>query len=273
MRLKALLQDKTRIGQTLTVKGWVRSLRKSKAFSFIVLNDGSTLSNLQIVADENLSNYEDVSKMITGFCVSVTGKVVESQGKGQGIEMQAESVEILGEVTPDYPLQKKGTSLEFLREIQYLRPRTNTFGAVFRVRHTLAFATHKFFHENDFYYLNSPIVTANDGEGAGETFRITNFDLDNIPKTEKGEVDYSKDFFGQSANLTVTGQLEGEAFAMGLGRVYTFGPTFRAENSNTSRHLAEFWMIEPEVAFAELEDIAQLGSFFLKKCLLTTEKI
>ena len=261
--IKELLSSRP-VGEDVVVKGWVRSLRKSKAFSFIVLNDGSTIQNIQIIADQDIEGYEEGSKMTTGFSTAITGTLVESQGKGQSVEIQAKKIEVIGAVTEDFPLQKKGTSLEFLRDISYLRPRTNTFGAVFRVRNTLAFATHKFFQDRGYFYLNSPLITANDGEGAGETFSVTTFDLDNLPKDEKGNVDYKQDFFGKKANLCVTGQLEAEAFCMGLGAVYTFGPTFRAENSNTARHLSEFWMIEPELAFAELDDIAQLGEAYIK---------
>jgi asparaginyl-tRNA synthetase len=246
------------------VQGWVRSIRKSKAFSFMVLNDGSCQGTLQIIIDETLNNYEEVSSLGIGSCVQIHGELVESQGKGQSIEMQAKEVKVYGRSGEQYPLQKKATSLEFLREQSHLRPRTNLFGAVFRVRHHLAMATHKFFADRGFYYLNSPILTAVDAEGAGEMFNVTTMDLANIKKDEKGEIDYSSDYFGKQTSLCVTGQLEAECFAMGMGAVYTFGPTFRAENSNTPRHLAEFWMVEPEKAFMELEENAELAADYIK---------
>lgn len=251
------------VGEEVVVKGWLRSQRKTKTFNFIILNDGSSQGDLQIIADAELSNYEEFSKCGTGSSFAITGKVVESQGK-QPIELHATNVEIYGNVGEDYPLQKKGTSMEFLREIAHLRPRTNTFGAVFRIRHHLAQATHKFFDEKGFFYVNTPIVTAMDAEGAGELFRVSTLDPANPPKNDKGEIDWSEDYFGKQAYLCVTGQLEGEAFATALGSIYTFGPTFRSENSNTPRHLAEFWMIEPEVAFADLDDIAQLGADYIQ---------
>lgn len=261
---KLFSESQTYIGQDVTVKGWVRSVRKSKKFSFIVLNDGSSQDLLQIVADGDIENYEALSTMLTGTCVSINGKVVESQGKNQTIEMQAITGEIIGAVDESYPLQKKGTSLEHLRDIAHLRVRTNLFGAVFRVRHALAMATHNFFNDKGFFYLNSPIITAVDGEGAGEMFNVSTLDKNNLPKSDKGEVDFTKDYFGKDVSLCVTGQLEGECHALGLGKVYTFGPTFRSENSNTKRHLAEFWMIEPEVAFAQLEDVAELAADYIK---------
>jgi len=251
------------VGEEVVVKGWVRSQRKTKTFNFIILNDGSSQGDLQIIADADLANYEEFSKCGTGASLAITGKVVESQGK-QPIELHATSVEVYGNVGEDYPLQKKGTSMEFLREIAHLRPRTNTFGAVFRIRHHLALATHKFFDEKGFFYVNTPIVTAMDAEGAGELFRVSTLDPSNPPKNDKGEIDWSEDYFGKQAYLCVTGQLEGEAFATALGSIYTFGPTFRSENSNTPRHLAEFWMIEPEVAFADLDDIAALGAEYIQ---------
>lgn len=257
------LNEKKPIGEEVIIKGWVRSQRKTKSFNFIVLNDGSTQGDLQIIADASLGNYEEFSKCGTGSSFAITGKVVESQGK-QPIELQASNVEVYGGVGEDYPLQKKGTSMEFLREIAHLRPRTNTFGAVFRIRHHLAQATHKFFDEKGFFYVNTPIVTAMDAEGAGELFRVSTLDPSNPPKNDKGEIDWSEDYFGKQAYLCVTGQLEGEAFASALGSIYTFGPTFRSENSNTPRHLAEFWMIEPEVAFADLDDVAQLGADYIQ---------
>lgn len=252
------------IGKEVQIKGWVRSVRKSKKFSFIVVNDGTSQDLLQVIADANIENYEALSSMLTGSAVSLSGKVVESQGKGQTIEMQATTGEVVGAVDESYPLQKKGTSLEHLRDIAHLRARTNLFGAVFRVRHALAQATHKFFDEKGFFYLNSPIITAVDGEGAGEMFNVSTLNANDLPKTDKGEVDYSKDYFGKDVSLCVTGQLEAECHALGLGAVYTFGPTFRSENSNTKRHLAEFWMIEPEVAFADLDDVATLAADYIK---------
>lgn len=254
------------VGEEVTVKGWIRSIRNSKKFSFMVLNDGSDQENLQIVLDAELANYADVTSLLMGSAVAVTGKIVASQGK-QPIEMQATSVEIIGRTDESYPLQKKGTSMEFLREVAHLRIRTNLFGAVARVRHELAMATHNFFSERGFYYLNSPILSAVDAEGAGEMFAVTSFNLkepEKFPKNDKGKVDFSKDYFGKETFLCVTGQLEGECYAMGLGQIYTFGPTFRSENSNTTRHLSEFWMIEPEVAFADLDDVAELGADYIK---------
>ncbi len=255
------------VGEIVLAQGWIRSVRNSKEFSFVVINDGTTQNNLQVIVNNNLENYEDISKLLTGACVGITGKLVASQGKGQSVELHAEKAVIYGGVPEDYPLQKKGTTLEFLRDIPHLRPRTNTFGAVFRIRHQLAQATHRFFSGEGYYYLNSPLITANDGEGAGEMFNVTTLNIskpDLLPKTKEGKTDFAKDFFGAPVNLTVTGQLEGEAFAMALGGIYTFGPTFRAENSNTPRHLSEFWMVEPEVAFFDLEDTADLATRYLK---------
>lgn len=252
------------IDKEVVVKGWVRSVRNSKAFSFVVVNDGTCQDSLQIVADASLPNYSDLASMLTGSSVSITGKVVASQGKGQTIELQAITGEVIGNVDDSYPLQKKGTSLEHLRDIAHLRVRTNLFGAVFRVRHALAQATHRFFDEKGFFYLNSPIITAVDGEGAGEMFKVSTLDNNKLPKNDKGEVDLSKDYFGKEVSLAVTGQLEAECHALGLGAVYTFGPTFRSENSNTKRHLSEFWMIEPEVSFATLEDVADLAADYVK---------
>ncbi len=254
------------VGSEINVKGWIRSVRNSKKFSFVVLNDGSDQDSLQIIVDGTLSNYADVSSLLIGSAISVNGKIVESGGK-QAVEMQATSVEVIGRTDESYPLQKKATSLEFLREQAHLRIRTNTFGAVARVRHELAMATHNFFSERGFFYLNSPILSAVDAEGAGEMFAVTSFHLnepEKIPRTDKGKVDFSKDYFGKETFLCVTGQLEGECYAMGLGQIYTFGPTFRSENSNTTRHLSEFWMIEPEVAFATLDDVAELGADYIK---------
>lgn len=262
-RLIKELNNTKPIGETVVVKGWAKSLRKSKTFSFIVLNDGSTQNDLQIVVDEKITGYEEIVKCGTGTSFAIEGLVVESGGR-QPIEIQAKTVEIIGTVADDYPLQKKATSLEFLRENMHLRPRTNTFSAVFRLRHALAQATHKFFDEKGFFYVNTPIVTGMDAEGAGELFRVTTLDPANPPKNDKGQVDYSQDYFGKETYLCVTGQLEGEAFACGMGSVYTFGPTFRSENSNTARHLAEFWMIEPEVAFADLDEVAELGADYIQ---------
>ena len=251
-------------GAMVNVKGWVRTRRGSKQVNFIALNDGSTINNLQIVVD--LANFdEEMLKLITtGACISVNGEMVESVGSGQKVEVQAREIEVLGTCDNTYPLQKKGHSMEFLREIAHLRPRTNTFGAVFRIRHNMAIAIHKFFHEKGFFYFHTPIITASDCEGAGEMFRVTTLDPKNPPLTEEGEVDFRQDFFGKATNLTVSGQLEGELGAMALGKIYTFGPTFRAENSNTTRHLSEFWMIEPEAAFYDLDDNMDLAEDFLK---------
>jgi len=267
--IREILKDKI-IDCEATVKGWVRSVRKSKSFSFLVLNDGSCQGDLQIIVDDVVDNYEDISSLLTGSAIAVTGQLVESGGKGQSVEMQGKSVEIIGIADESYPLQKKGTSLEFLREVAHLRPRTNTFGAVFRIRHALAMATHKFFSDRGFYYLNSPIISGIDGEGAGEMFRVSTIDPLAYKKDSSGEVDYNEDYFGKEASLCVTGQLEAECFAMGLGATYTFGPTFRAENSNTPRHLAEFWMIEPELAFADLEENADLAADYIKYLIAYT---
>ncbi len=252
------------IDQELLVKGWVRSVRQSKTFAFVVLNDGSSQDSLQIIVDHNIEGGDQVGQILMGSCVAIKGKIMASQGKGQSVEMHAQSLEIYGNVNESYPLQKKATSLEFLREQAHLRPRTNLFGAIFRLRHHLAQATHEFFTKEGFYYLNSPIITAVDAEGAGEMFQVTTMDLQNLPKDKKGEVIFEKDYYGKAASLCVTGQLEAECFAMGMGKVYTFGPTFRSENSNTPRHLSEFWMIEPEVAFADLEENADLATRYIK---------
>ena len=258
----------TAFGTEVNIKGWVRTRRGNKNVSFIALNDGSTINNIQIVVDLSHFDEEYLKPITTGACISVTGKLVESQGKGQSLEVQANEVIIYGEADPEtYPLQKKGHTMEFLREIAHLRPRTNTFGAIFRIRHHMAFAIHKFFHERGFFYFHTPIITASDAEGAGQMFQVTTLDLDKLPKTPEGEVDFSDDFFGRPANLTVSGQLEGELAAMALGAIYTFGPTFRAENSNTPRHLSEFWMIEPEVAFNEIEENMQLAQDFIQYCI------
>lgn len=249
-----------------TVKGWIRSVRNSKKFSFVVLNDGSSQDSLQIVVDDVLPNYVEVASLLSGSAVAITGRLVKGGGKVQSIEMQAKSVEIIGKVDESYPLQKKATSLEFLREQAHLRIRTNTFGAIMRVRHHLAMATHEFFSKRGFFYLNSPIISGVDAEGAGEMFTISTLasDITKAPKTKDGKLDFTRDYFGKETFLAVTGQLEGECYAMGLGSIYTFGPTFRSENSNTTRHLSEFWMIEPEVAFADLDEIAALATDYIK---------
>lgn len=267
LRIKALLTSKP-VGTQQTVNGWVRTKRGSKAVNFIALNDGSTVNNIQVVVEVDQFEEELLKKITTGAAIRVIGTVIESQGSGQAVELQAEKIEVLGEADPDkYPIQPKKHSLEFLRENAHLRMRTNTFGAVMRVRHALAFAVHSFFNQKEFYYLHTPIITSSDAEGAGEMFRVTTLDAQKPPLNEGGEVDYKKDFFGKAANLTVSGQLEGELGAMALGAVYTFGPTFRAENSNTTRHLAEFWMIEPEVAFADIEDDMNLAEEFIKNVI------
>ena len=253
------------VDKEVLVKGWVRTKRGNKNVAFVALNDGSTINNLQIVID--VPNFdEDTLKAInTGACIAVNGKLVQSAGQGQNIEIIASKIEVYGVADPDtYPLQKKGHSLEFLREIAHLRPRTNTFGAVLRIRHALSFGIHKYFNDHGFFYLHTPIITGSDAEGAGAMFRVTTLELENLPKKEDGSINYDEDFFGKSANLTVSGQLEGELGAMALGAIYTFGPTFRAENSNTPRHLAEFWMIEPEIAFYDIQDNMDLAEDFLK---------
>ena len=250
------------------VCGWVRTRRGSKQVTFIALNDGTTIHNLQVVADIEKLGEENLKQVTTGSCIRVSGKLVPSQGQGQQVEVQADQIELLGAADPNaYPLQKKGHSLEFLREIAHLRPRTNTFGAVFRIRHHMAMAIHTFFHQKGFFYFHTPIITASDAEGAGQMFQVTTQDLKQVKKNEDGSVNYDDDFFGKQASLTVSGQLEGELAAMGLGAIYTFGPTFRAENSNTPRHLAEFWMIEPEVAFNEIEENMNLAEEFIKYCV------
>jgi asparaginyl-tRNA synthetase len=254
-------------GSRVNVKGWVRTRRGSKQVSFIALNDGSTINNVQVVVD--LAKFEDelLKDITTGACLSVDGILTESVGSGQKVEVQAEKIEILGKCDNTYPLQKKGHSMEFLREVAHLRPRTNTFGAIFRIRHNMAMAIHTFFHEHGFFYFHTPLITASDCEGAGQMFQVTTLDLKNVKRNEDGSVDYSDDFFGKPASLTVSGQLEGELAATALGAIYTFGPTFRAENSNTPRHLAEFWMIEPEVAFYDINDDMDLAEEFIKYCV------
>ncbi|MDR3285908.1 MAG: asparagine--tRNA ligase [Prevotellaceae bacterium] len=261
-----LLKSKD-LGKTVCVKGWVRTKRGNKNVAFIAINDGSTVNNIQIVADVAKFDENVLKKITTGASLCVYGILVESQGSGQAVEIHAETIEIYGIADETYPLQKKGHSLEFLREIAHLRPRTNTFGAIFRIRHNMAFAIHKFFHERGFFYFQTPIITASDCEGAGQMFQVTTLDLKNIQKTADGNVDFSEDFYGKPANLTVSGQLEGELAATALGQIYTFGPTFRAENSNTPRHLSEFWMIEPEMAFYEIDDNMQLAEDFIKYCI------
>lgn len=252
-------------GTTVNVRGWVRTRRGSKQVNFIALNDGSTINNIQVVVDIEKFGEDFLKPITTGACISVNGQLVQSQGQGQSAEIQALEIQIYGIADPTtYPLQKKGHTLEFLREIAHLRPRTNTFGAIFRIRHHMSYAIHKYFNDNGFFYLHTPIITASDAEGAGSMFQVTTLDLNKVPRNEEGKVDYTEDFFGRSTNLTVSGQLEGELGAMSLGAIYTFGPTFRAENSNTPRHLAEFWMIEPEVAFYEIEDNMNLAEDFLK---------
>ena len=252
-------------GTTVNVKGWVRTRRGSKQVNFIALNDGSTINNVQIVVDVDKLGDEFLKPITTGASISVNGILTQSQGKGQNVEIQATEIEIFGTADPaTYPLQKKGHSMEFLREIAHLRPRTNTFGAVFRIRHNMAYAIHKFFHDRGFFYFHTPIITASDCEGAGQMFQVTTKNLYDLKKDENGSIIYEDDFFGKQASLTVSGQLEGELAATALGQIYTFGPTFRAENSNTPRHLAEFWMIEPEVAFADLEDNMELAEAMLK---------
>ena len=269
--IKKLLQDGKNIQGEITLKGWVRTFRSNR---FIALNDGSTIDNLQVVLDFENTDPELLKRITTGAAIEVKGRLVESQGKGQNVELQASNISILGDSNPEeYPIQPKKHSLEFLRENAHLRVRSSTFSAVMRVRSTLAFAIHKYFQDNGFFYVNTPIITGSDAEGAGEMFRVTTLDAKNPPLNENGEVDYKKDFFGRETNLTVSGQLEGETFAMALGKIYTFGPTFRAENSNTSRHLAEFWMIEPEMAFYDLIDNMNLAEDFIKYVLQYTLEV
>ena len=255
-------------GQLINVRGWVRSRRGNKNVSFIALNDGSTIKNIQIVVDLAQFPEEQLKPVTTGSCISATGHLVASQGSGQAVEIQLTELEVYGTADPEqYPLQKKGLSMEYLRTIAHLRPRTNTFGAVFRIRHNMAMAIHNYFHEHGFFYFHTPIITASDCEGAGQMFQVTTKNLYNLKKDEEGKIDYSDDFFGKQTSLTVSGQLEGELAAMALGKIYTFGPTFRAENSNTPRHLAEFWMIEPEVAFIQKDELMDLEEDFIKYCV------
>ena len=261
-----LLQRKD-YGSQVNVKGWVRTKRGSKAVNFIALNDGSTIKNVQIVADVEKFDPEMFKDITTGACISVTGEMVESIGSGQSVEIQAAEIEVLGTCPSDYPMQKKGQSFEYMRQHAHMRLRTNTFGAVFRIRHNMAMAIHQFFHERGFFYFHTPIITASDCEGAGQMFQVTTKTLYDLKKDENGSIIYDDDFFGKTTSLTVSGQLEGELGATALGQIYTFGPTFRAENSNTPRHLAEFWMIEPEVCFIDLNDLMDLEEDFIKYCV------
>jgi asparaginyl-tRNA synthetase len=257
----------TAYGSIVNVKGWVRTRRGSKVVNFIALNDGSTIKNVQIVVEIDKFDEDIIKDVTTGACISINGELVQSQGKGQTVEIQCREIEVLGPCGADYPLQKKGHSMEFLREHANLRLRTNTFGAVFRIRHNMAMAVHSYFHEHGFFYFNTPLITASDCEGAGQMFQVTTKNLYDLKKDADGKIDYSDDFFGKMTSLTVSGQLEGELGATALGSIYTFGPTFRAENSNTPRHLAEFWMIEPEVAFNDITDNMDLAEDFIKYCV------
>ena len=265
-KIKELLQ-RTDFGTEVCVKGWVRTRRGSKSVSFIALNDGSTIKNVQIVADVEKFDGELLKLITTGACLCVEGTLVESQGAGQAAEIQATKIEVYGTCGSDYPMQKKGQTFEYMRQHAHLRLRTNTFGAIFRIRHQMSMAIHTYFHEHGFCYFHSPIITASDCEGAGQMFQVTTKNLYDLRKDDEGKIDYSDDFFGQSTGLTVSGQLEGELGATALGAIYTFGPTFRAENSNTPRHLAEFWMIEPEVAFMNLTELMDLEEDFIKHCV------
>lgn len=258
---------RTDFGATVNVKGWVRTHRSSKAVDFIALNDGSTIKNVQIVVDPAKFDAEQLKQITTGACISATGKLVESQGAGQASEIQCESIEVYGLCGSDYPMQKKGQSFEYMRQYAHLRLRTNTFGAVMRVRHNMAFAIHQYFHDHGFCYFHTPLITASDCEGAGQMFQVTTKNLYDLKKDKDGKIIYDDDFFGKQTSLTVSGQLEGELGATALGAIYTFGPTFRAENSNTPRHLAEFWMIEPEVAFIDINDLMDLEEDFIKFCV------
>jgi asparaginyl-tRNA synthetase len=268
MAIRSLIKDllkSSEFGKEVVVKGWVRTRRGNKNVQFIALNDGSVVHHIQVVVDLNTISEESLKPVTTGSCICVTGKLVESMGQGQKVEIQASSLIIYGSADAEtYPLQKKGHTLEFLRDIAYLRPRTNTFGCILRIRHAMSFAIHKYFNDINFYYLHTPIITGSDCEGAGAMFRVTTLNLDELPKNTEGKIDYEQDFFGKETSLTVSGQLEGELGALALGGIYTFGPTFRAENSNTPRHLAEFWMIEPEVAFNEIKENMDLAEDFLK---------
>ena len=269
--MKEILRTKVRdllnmkAGQEVLAKGWVRTKRGNKEIVFVALNDGSTIKNLQIVIDKNADTETSLPKITTGACIGVKGNLVESVGSGQAVEIHADEITLYGPCDPvRYPLQKKDTSLEYLRTVAHMRPRTNTFGAILRLRSQMAYAIHEYFHKKGFVYLNTPLITTSDCEGAGQMFQVTTLDLNNVPKSKKGTPDYSKDFFGKQASLTVSGQLEGELGATALGEIYTFGPTFRAENSNTPRHLAEFWMVEPEMAFYDITDNMDLAEDFIK---------
>lgn len=257
----------TDFNQEVLVKGWVRTHRSSKAVHFIALNDGSTIKNVQIVVDPETIDPETLKNITTGACLCVSGTLVESQGQGQTVEIQGKKIEIYGLCGNDYPMQKKGQSFEYMRQHAHLRLRTNTFGAVMRIRHNMAIAIHKYFHDHGYFYFHTPIITASDAEGAGEMFQVTTQNLNNLLRDEQGKVKYDDDFFGKMTSLTVSGQLEGELGATALGQIYTFGPTFRAENSNTPRHLAEFWMIEPEIAFTDLDDLMGIEEEFIKYCV------
>ena len=257
----------TTYGQDICVKGWVRSKRGSKGIFFIALNDGSTIKNVQIVGEDQNFDADTIKRITTGACLSVIGTLVESPASGQSSEIQARQIEILGDCDNTYPLQKKGASWEYLRSVAHLRPRTNTFGAILRIRHNMAIAIHTYFHQHGYYYFHSPIITASDCEGAGQMFQVTTKNLYDLKKDDNGSIIYDDDFFGKQASLTVSGQLEGELGATALGAIYTFGPTFRAENSNTPRHLAEFWMIEPEIAFMDLDELMDLEEDFIKYCV------
>ena len=265
INIRDLFRDKEKyLGNKVTVGGWVRSVRDSKTFGFIVVNDGTFFEPLQVVYHDTMENFAQISRLNVGAAIIVTGTLIATPDAKQPFEIQADSIEVEGESTPDYPLQKKRHSMEYLRTITHLRPRTNTFQAVFRVRSLIAYAIHQFFQERNFVYVHTPLITGSDCEGAGEMFQVTTMDLNNVPKTDDGKVDYSKDFFGKPTNLTVSGQLNGETYAMAFKNIYTFGPTFRAENSNTTRHAAEFWMIEPEMAFADLKDDMILAESMIK---------
>lgn len=255
---------RTDFGATVNVKGWVRTHRSSKAVDFIALNDGSTIKNVQVVVDPAKFDEETLKQITTGSCISATGTLVESMGAGQTVEIQCTGLEVYGLCGSDYPMQKKGQSFEYMRQHAHMRLRTNTFGAVMRIRHNMAIAIHKYFHDHGFFYFHTPLITASDCEGAGQMFQVTTKNLYDLKKDEEGKITYDDDFFGKQASLTVSGQLEGELGATALGAIYTFGPTFRAENSNTPRHLAEFWMIEPEVAFIDLKDLMDLEEDFIK---------
>ena len=262
-KVKDLLQMQA--GQEVLAKGWVRTKRGNKEIAFIALNDGSTIKNVQIVVDKNADTEPVLAQISTGACICVRGNLVESVGSGQAVEIKAAEIEVYGTCDPmRYPLQKKDTSFEYLRTVAHMRPRTNTFGAIYRLRSQMAFAIHEYFHSKGFVYLHTPLITESDCEGAGQMFQVTTLDLENVPRDKKGRIDYGKDFFGKQTSLTVSGQLEGELGATALGEIYTFGPTFRAENSNTPRHLAEFWMIEPEMAFYDIKDNMDLAEDFIK---------